>query len=124
MPRCHLSKKSAYGIIKMDDVQDEVQDEVDEVQDDVQDNLLDNLEKDLDSIIYNICLNYLEEYINLLKNLHEPSAHEIDVIINEILEVCPTIVIEDEIKSFKDAPLVEIIENLEIIRNNLVSLQN
>ena len=83
---------------------------------------LDDVREDLEKSIYEICLNYLEEYISLLSNLVEPSTHEIDVIITEMLEVCPTIVIEDEIKTFKDKPIVEIIENLQEIRDNLISI--
>lgn len=83
---------------------------------------VDDVHEDLEKSIYEICLNYLEEYISLLSNLVEPSTHEIDVIITEMLEVCPTIVIEDEIKTFKDKPIVEIIENLQEIRDNLISI--
>ena len=84
----------------------------------------DDVREDLEKSIYEICLNYLEEYISLLSNLVEPRTHEIDVIITEMLEVCPTIVIEDEIKTFKDKPIVEIIENLQEIRDNLISIKN
>ena len=85
---------------------------------------VDDVHEDLEKSIYEICLNFLEEYILLLSNLHEPSTHEIDVIITEMLDVCPTIVIEDEIKTFKDKPIVEIIENLQEIRDNLISIKN
>ena len=40
-----------------------------------------NLKEDIEKTMYDICVNYLEEYIILLGNLHEPSIHEIDVII-------------------------------------------
>jgi hypothetical protein len=89
---------------------------------DSENDALDDVHEDLEKSIYEICLNYLEEYISLLSNLQEPSTHEIDVIITEMLELCPTIIIENEIKTFKDKPIVEIIENLQEIRNNLVSI--
>ena len=81
-----------------------------------------DLPEDIEKEMYEICLNYLEEYISLLSILQEPSTHEIDVIITEMLELCPTIIIENEIKTFKDKPIVEIIENLQEIRANLISI--